>query len=210
MMKEMKEAIRNVSLFLELLYSSFGLIFAAVMVGIGFQYLPDEERDPCPNGSASWMYIAGLLALVTQTLNIVAKIYQIFVLRNGSNGCGQQVLRNCGSYRFSSVSMIIVELAILIWGSVVVFGAWSAWSDIFLRGSGDHKENVDNHNKNYCDFEPMLTAFLILIFKWSLVPCLIVFLLMSCCSGYCSGEVKQEKQENQENSRNDKNLDNFD
>ena len=188
-----KEAIRNASLHLELGYSFFGLIFSAVMVGIGVQYLPDEKRDPCPNGTASWLFIAGLLALVTQTLNIVAKIYQKFVERNGTNGCGLKFVTACGSYRFSTISMIIVELSILIWGSLVVFGVLNAWSGIFLKGNSEHREDTKYHNKNYCDFEPMITAFLILIFKWELIPCLVVFFFMLCCADYCSGEVKKEE-----------------
>ena len=45
-------------------------------------------------------------------------------------------------------------------GSVVVFGAWSTWTD-------DYDEYIaDVDNKNYCAYTPMMTAFVILILKW--------------------------------------------
>ena len=45
-------------------------------------------------------------------------------------------------------------------GSVVVFGAWASWTD-------DYDEYVaDTENKNYCAYEPMMYAFVILIIKW--------------------------------------------
>jgi hypothetical protein len=75
--------------------------------------------------------------------------------------------------------MAIADLVILIWvsklyfslmglqmlrtdsyGSVVVFGAWASWTD-------DYEEYVaDTENKNYCAYEPMMYAFVILIIKW--------------------------------------------
>ena len=43
---------------------------------------------------------------------------------------------------------------------MVVFGAWASWTD-------DYDEYVaDPENKNYCAYEPMMYAFVILIIKW--------------------------------------------
>merc|ERR1712018_820562 len=120
-------------------YSFVGLIFGAVMVAVGYWNLPieyrnwgdlselseEEKRDPCPNGAAYWMYIAGILALVA-------------------------------------------------------FGAWSTWTD-------DYDEYIaDVDNKNYCAYTPMMTAFVILILKWVLIPCMIVLTcFMACCCACC-------------------------
>ena len=52
---------------------------------------------------------------------------------------------------------------ILIWviqGAVVVFGAWSSWTYDY----NEYSEDMDN--KNYCAYNPMMAAFLILLFEW--------------------------------------------
>ena len=42
----------------------------------------------------------------------------------------------------------------------MVFGAWASWTD-------DYDEYVaDTENKNFCAYEPMMYAFVILIIKW--------------------------------------------
>ena len=55
--------------------------------------------------------------------------------------------------------MIIVDFAMIIWGSVVVFGAWASWT-----GDIEKYENMDDFN--YCKSTPMIFAFTILIIKW--------------------------------------------
>ena len=52
------------------------------------------------------------------------------------------------------ISVMIVEFAMLIWGSVVVFGAWSNGKEVWDR------------DDNYCPFSPMMMAFVLLILKW--------------------------------------------
>ena len=48
----------------------------------------------------------------------------------------------------------------LLQGSVIVFGAWSSWTDDYQLYSA----NPDSYN--YCQYEPMMFAFCILIIKW--------------------------------------------
>ena len=54
--------------------------------------------------------------------------------------------------------MIIVDFAMIIWGSVVVFGAWASWT-----GDIEKYENMDDFN--YCKSTPMIFAFTILLIK---------------------------------------------
>ena len=56
--------------------------------------------------------------------------------------------------------MIIVDFAMIIWGSVVVFGAWATWTGDMEK----YDENTDDFN--YCKSTPMIFAFTILIIKW--------------------------------------------
>merc|ERR1712020_248565 len=173
-------------------YSFVGLIFGAIMVAVGYWNLPieyrnwgdlselseEEKRDPCPNGAAYWMYIAGILALVAHSMNAWAKMYKKCAERDGKFSCGEKFGMAVNS--FSTGVMSIVEFAMMIWGSVVVFGAWATWTD-------DYNEYIqDVNNKNYCAYTPMMTAFVILILKWVLIPCMIVLTcFMACCCACC-------------------------
>ena len=59
-------------------------------------------------------------------------------------------------------SWMIVEFGLLIWGSVVVFGAWPTWTyedyDYDFVQLGGYAD--------YCPYSPMMFAFVLLILKW--------------------------------------------
>lgn len=60
----------------------------------------------------------------------------------------------------SSLVMNIIDFAMIIWGAVVVFGAWTTWTDDI------EKYMADKDGWNYCKKTPMIFAFSILITKW--------------------------------------------
>ena len=53
------------------------------------------------------------------------------------------------------LGLVIMEFSILIWGSVVVFGAYKDWT-----------YDVEKYSENFCEYTPMMFAFVILIMKW--------------------------------------------
>jgi len=191
-------------------YSFIQLIVGAVMVGVGYQYLPlqyrnwyynpetmkidngdgtftdiadPKEQDPCPNGSAYWLYVAGILLLVSNFLNGWSKMYKKCAERDGKIDCGEKFSMAVNSA--SSTIMSIVDFAAMIWGSVVVFGAWATWTDDYAIYAAD----TDAYN--YCEHTPMMTAFVILILKWVMIPCMIVAMCfcgccMACCCAACA------------------------
>ena len=53
------------------------------------------------------------------------------------------------------VGLVIMEFALLIWGSVVVFGAYKDWT-----------YDAEKYGDNFCEYTPMMFAFVILILKW--------------------------------------------
>ena len=65
-----------------------------------------------------------------------------------------------GINKMSSGVMTIIDFVMLIWGSVVVFGAWATWTDDL------EKYNADKDGLNYCEYNPMMFAFVILLIKW--------------------------------------------
>ena len=149
--------------------SLFGLVIGGVMLGVGVHY-----RDACPNGAALWLLVAGAMALVAQFLNFWAKTYQQFALKDSKITGKESLVMSINKLLTALVTL--VELAILIYGSVVVFGAWSKWTH----------DIKDKNSKNYCDYTPMMFAFIILIVKWVFYPCIFVILcLMMCFSACC-------------------------
>ena len=65
--------------------------------------------------------------------------------------------------KFSSSVMIILDIVITIWGSAVVFGAWASWTY-------EKNENENPEELNFCEYTPMMTAFVLLLLKWVIFP----------------------------------------
>merc|ERR1712032_657736 len=68
--------------------------------------------------------------------------------------------------------MPLAGIIVTIWGSVVVFGAYSSWS-----------AELELTNDDYCARPPFLCAFVLLILQWVLVPLLICIVLCTCFVG---------------------------
>ena len=117
--------------------------------------------------SVSWSPTVSLINTITVLLNIIhimtaintwAKFYKKCAERDGKIDCGEKV--GMAVNKMSSGVMTLVDFVMLIWGSVVVFGAWSTWTYDY----NEYKEDMDE--KNYCMYQPMMTAFVLLLIKW--------------------------------------------
>ena len=157
---------RNTALHTEFGFSLFGMLLGCFMLAIGYHYL-----DDCQNGAANWLLIAGILELFIQAFIVLAKICQKVSNKVGKGSCDETSIDAFNS--FAIAVLAIFEIAILIWGSVVVFGVWSKWT----------RESPSS--KNYCAFTPMMSAFIILIIKWVLMPGVIVILCILVCFSTC-------------------------
>ena len=69
----------------------------------------------------------------------------------------------------------ILEIALLLWGSVVVFGAWASWTN------NSEEYERDKEAKNFCEYTPMMTAFVILILRWIESPVMLVIRCVNAC-----------------------------
>ena len=120
-MENTSEKVKVIAEQLEYGISLFGLVIGGVMLGVGVHY-----RDACPNGAALWLLVAGAMALVAQFLNFWAKTYQQFALKDGKITSREELVMSINKLLTALVTL--VEMAILIYGSIVVFGAWSKWT----------------------------------------------------------------------------------
>jgi len=177
-------------------YSVIQVILGVIMLVMGMKYLPPSddpssaaatisegraaantrESDPCPNGAAHYLYVAGITILAANLVNIVSKIAQHLAEKDGEVTDGEK----CGLGLLTCVSsiLVVVDLCMILWGSVVVFGAWAFWTS-------DYKKYAEDPEwYNFCEYPPMVTALVILIFKWILIPLMIM--LVCCCTFLCS------------------------
>ena len=141
------------------------VILGGVMVVIGSNY---TEDNLCPNGAARWFLIAGICLLVSNLINVLAKLFKKCAERDGKIDYGEMVVT-------------IVDFAMLIWGSIVVFGAWANWTDDFDAYKAKPKE------LNFCEHTPMMTAFVILILDWVLILIIACAWFVVFMSGFIFG-----------------------
>ena len=149
-------------------------IVGIVMTVIGYNYnwqyhkgeegVSTEEDNLCPNGAALWLWIFGIYALVGVLLDLFMKT------------CVDESV-------VMKVQPIVIWaqniswIAMFIWGTVVVFGAYDNWTDDFET----YKAN--NKKMNFCEHKPMMTAFVILILLWVLLGPF-AFCVTFCCFGH--------------------------
>jgi len=138
-------------------YSFLQIIIGALMLWQGLKNQP--YSDTCPNGAAEYLYIAGILLLVLNLMGLIGVIAQKCAMKDGKVTCGEQ----CGLNFLSFITgmMWLGDLGLAIWGSVVVFGAYSTWTYDLKAAAKDD---------TYCDYTCFMFAFVLLILRWLIMP----------------------------------------
>ena len=162
----------------EFRYSILQIILAIVMIGIGASFNGKVDKEEiCPNGASWWLLTAGIVLFGLNVLNVATSIYRTNVLDHRNNSCAAR----CGLkiLLISSIVMTIVDAVMIIWGAILVFGNFGSWT-----------YNVDQYRRNmedlnYCPYTPMMTAFVILIVKFILLPTMIILLCLCTCCVAC-------------------------
>lgn len=147
-------------------YSIIKLVVGIVMTAIGFCY-----QNDCDNGAANWLGIAGIVVLVSSGLHLLGLLYSMYAKSDGEISCGETCVMMMNKILIGIV--VIVEVVVIIWGCVVVFGAWGSWV------------TDDDDSENYCNKVPFITALSILFIQLILVP---LFACIKCCwKVFCCG-----------------------
>jgi len=184
---EVSEETKNNGQKTEKGYSAFQIILGLVMLIVGVKYKPssspsageadltNKESHDCKNDVADFLYTAGIIILVTNGVSLLTKFSKYMAEKDGKVTFGEK----CGLTILSVVSLglLIADLCILIYGSILVFGKWPHWTSKYDK----YMSNTEKYN--YCPRTPMLTAFVVLIIKWGLIPLMIC--IMCCCTCLC-------------------------
>jgi len=190
---EVSEEMKNNGENTEKGYSASQIVLGLVMLIVGVRNLPTppsspsageaalgsirpKAEDPCPNGVAHFLYVAGIVILVTNVVSLLSKFSKYMAEKDGKVTCGEK----CGLtiLRVASLILIIADLAILIWGSILVFSSWPHWTSKWDKFAGNPGKY------NFCAKTPMLTAFVVLIIKWLMIPLFIG--IVCCCTCLCA------------------------
>merc|ERR1719228_2612014 len=156
-------------------YSFISCIMGGAMVGVGYTY-----RDNCPNGAATYLFGAGIIILVTYLLGMILSCSKKCAEKDGEVSC----MESCGLCFLNLVNalLLLADLVTLIWGSIVVFGAYSGWKAMEVP--------EDKSLEEYCDYTAFVFAFVILILRWVLVPFLVMCTCFTICCAACAAARK--------------------
>ena len=78
--------------------------------------------------------------------------------------------RILGLLGLTSSIVVLCDLIVVIWGSVVVFSNYSSWTF------------TDPTSEDFCEKTPMVFAFTLLLIKWLLIPAILV---LGCITALC-------------------------
>ena len=70
----------------------------------------------------------------------------------------------------SSSVIVLCDLIVVIWGSVVVFYNYSSWT------------YTDPSSEDFCEKTPMVFAFTLLLIKWLMIPAIVI---VGCITAVC-------------------------
>merc|ERR1712059_159405 len=138
------------------------IIPGCIMIGVGHSYLWTQDED-CPNGTVTYLYYAGILILVMHLFAASCYCANKCIECLETLSAGDWTMQGLMIRIFISDAILLTDIIAIIWGSVVVFGAYAGW-----------KQSVDKNDPNFCNYTPFVTAFTILIISWLILPFLFI------------------------------------
>jgi len=151
---------------------------AMLAVGVHYQNPEDKAEANCEFDAPLFLFIGGILGIIIHGFGVITAFATWCAERDGvvteGEKCGLNILKCFGGC--ATFFVIIGELIILIWGSVVVFGNYSEWTD------DETKRDDGDDATEYCHYTPFMFAFVLLIIRWVLIA-LVPFCL--CCCAPC-------------------------
>jgi len=152
-------------------------VVGIVMLSIGAVYYDDCQFD-----ATTYLVVGGSVMLITNLLGIIA----VMTPAEWDDKLTKSLTPLIG----------LIQFCIFLWGTIVVFGHYAWWiydenSDADQDGTKDTEE-LDDEKRYYCHYTPYMFAFILLILKWVLLPCILMLCcccacLTACCACCCKG-----------------------
>ena len=141
-----------------------------------------DAKDECPNKAADWLFVGGIILLVAIVITGCAQLTRLAAISNNQHT--PQLLTATSA---TVILMSILELGIIIWGSVVVFGHWKDYCDKYCDDDNYKRYNTKEgkeeflNDDDFCPWNAMLFAFVILIVHWVYVALILIFICFYVC-----------------------------
>merc|ERR1712080_337239 len=144
-------------------YSLIQCVMGGAMVGVGYTNL-----NNCNNWAADFLLYAGIIILATYVTVILLSCAKKCAKKDGRISC----MEKCGLCFINLINLclLIADFVTLIWGSIVVFGAYSSWLSEDDPSLPPGCLQGESSCPDYCDYGTFMFAFVLLIIRWVLVP----------------------------------------
>ena len=133
--------------------------------------VPLRDEELCRFGASSYLYYGGVFSLVVNLLGLASSLAKWFstqfkfssrfktrwALKDGKISVSER--RLLWFLGVSTSIMLLADLIVVVWGSVVVFSNYASWS------------YTDTTSPSYCAHTPMLFAFVLLLVSWAILTC---------------------------------------
>ena len=144
-------------------YSILSLAISISALIVGYTY-----ESECTNGATNYLVYSGIIGVAVPALTLAFLI----------SSCFSPCFAPCISllYILTLVLILITRITVFIWGCIVIFPAYSQWTE--------QKIQVDEDlNVIECHEVPMLLAFSLLIMDAVMIFFHTIISLCGCCRG---------------------------
>ena len=140
----------------------FTIMINSAMLGTGITYI---DREECEIPVIFYLRVAGGVGILINSLELIVLLY----IHGAGSPVNLEIEKSnfsCGTM-FGNFLVTSINVAILVWGSIVVFVPYQTWN------------NKENEGNPVCDDFPYLLTFVMTITGWVL---LLFRGLLSCCA----------------------------
>jgi len=167
------------------------IVFGSVMIAKGTQ-----NADDCKNGVDVYLYSAGILLVICNSLTCLYFLWKCGATSDGSNIC--LLCFDLCAMTINFPLFVISGIINLIWGTTVIFGSYPSWDKIYAE--------TDKESETYCPPTPVEIGFSFLVVNWVMTPLTVILvgyiLWHYVISGRCKKRDEEEKEQEEVKSEN--------
>jgi len=138
------------------------IVFGSVMIAKGTQ-----NADDCKNGVDVYLYSAGILLVICNSLTCLYFLWKCGATSDGSNIC--LLCFDLCAMTINFPLFVISGIINLIWGTTVIFGSYPSWDKIYAE--------TDIESETYCPPAPVEIGFSFLVVNWVMTPLVIILVV---------------------------------
>merc|ERR1712126_37648 len=147
-----------------------------------------QNADDCKNGVDVYLYSAGILLVIRNSLTCLYFLWKCGATSDGSNIC--LLCFDLCAMTINFPLFVISGIINLIWGTTVIFGSYPSWDKIYAE--------TDIESETYCPHAPVEIGFSFLVVNWVMTPLTIILVGYILWHYVISGRYKKRDEEEKE------------